>query len=101
MLYKIVYAHAIVTLYFIAGVDFDSIPLTGSIPAGENSTTVVVPIMQDNIIERDEMFFLELQLPTAIPGITLGSANMTTGTITDSTGIISIFMIASIFCLLI
>ena len=92
---------AIITLYFIAGVDFDSTPLTGSIPVGENSTTVVVPIMQDSIIEQNEMF---LQLPTAIPGITLGSANMATGTITDSTGInpnIINVIIALIFCLLI
>ena len=43
--------------------------------------------MQDNIIEQDEMFILDLRLPIAIPGITLGSANRATGTIIDSTGI--------------
>lgn len=32
------------------------------------------------------MFFLELSLPVTIPGVTLGSARMATGTITDSTG---------------
>ena len=70
----------------IAGVDFDSTLLTASIPAGQNSTTVIVPILQDNMVEQNEMFFLELELPVAIPGVTLASARMATGTIVDSTG---------------
>ena len=37
------------------------------------------------MIEDDEMFFLELELPVAIPGVTLGGARMATGTIIDST----------------
>ena len=74
-------------IYYVAGVDFDSTPLTSSIPAGENSTNLSVPIMQDNIIEQNEMFFLDLRLPVTIPGITLGNANIATGTIIDSIGI--------------
>ena len=38
------------------------------------------------MVEQNETFFLELALPVAIPGVTLGSARMATGTITDSTG---------------
>jgi len=70
----------------LAGDDFDSTPLTASIPAGQTSTTVTVPIFQDNNVEANEMFSLELMLPVAIPGVTVTGVNTATGTIIDSTG---------------
>lgn len=74
------------TNYTLAGEDFDATPLAASIPAGQTSATVTVPILQDNIREMNEMFSLELELPVAIPGVTLAGVNMAVGTILDSTG---------------
>ena len=52
------------------------------------------------MVEQNETFFLELALPVAIPGVTLGSARMATGTITDSTGRNILYSAVSYCCLI-
>lgn len=68
-----------------ADVDFVSTPLAASIPAGQNSTTVTVPILQDNVIEENEVFSLELDL-VPIPQVSLAAVRTAIGIILDSTG---------------
>ena len=71
----------------IEGSDFTSTPLTATIPAGATTTTVRVPVMSDNIVEGDEMFSMNLTVPSSLgPGIVAGSVTSATGIIVDSTG---------------
>ena len=83
----------------VAGVDFISIPLNASVPAGQTNTTVTVPILQDNIVENNEMFSLQLVLPVSIPGVTLAGVNTAMGTILDSTGINCMRIIIFALCI--
>ena len=48
-------------------------------------SSVSIPLIMDNIVEVDEEFVITLNQPT-VRGITLGSINMTTGIIVDTTG---------------
>ena len=71
----------------IARRDFTSNPLTATLPAGATTTTVRVPVMSDNIVEGDEMFSMNLTVPSSLgPGIVAGSVTSATGIIVDSTG---------------
>ena len=68
------------------GKDFNSTSLTATIPAGATATTVRVPVMSDDIVERDEMFSMSLNVPSSLgPGIVAGSVTSATGIIVDST----------------
>ena len=72
---------------FIAGNDFNTAPLTATIPAGATNTTVRVAVTDDNIVEGDEMFNMSLYVPSSLgPGIIAGSRTSATGTIIDTTG---------------
>lgn len=73
----------------LAGLDFVSTTLNALIPAGQSNTTVTVPILQDNNVERNEMFILQLELRDAIPGVTLTGVRTAVGTIIDSTGTVT------------
>ena len=64
-------------------VDFNSTPITVTIPARATITTVRVPVMSDDIVEGDEMFSVELS-PLG-PGIVAGSITIAIGIIVDST----------------
>lgn len=66
--------------------DFDATTLSASIPAGQTSTTVTVPIFQDKVIETNEMFSLKLELSVPIPGVRVAGVDQAVGTILDSTG---------------
>ena len=73
--------------YFAAlggNVDFDSATQTAVITAGANSSTVNITLRNDSIVEGDEMFTMNLMVPTS-PGIMAGDITMATATITDST----------------
>ena len=48
-------------------------------------SNVRVPLVMDNIVEMDEEFVITLNQPT-VRGVTLGTINVTTGIIIDSTG---------------
>ena len=68
------------------GTDFNSTPFTAKIPAGATTTTVRVPVMNDNIVEGDETFSMSLTVPSSLgPGIVAGSVTSSTGIIVDST----------------
>ena len=71
----------------IEGIDFNSTPLTATIPAEATTTTVRVPVRSDNIVEGDEMFSMSLNVPSSLgPGIVAGFVASATGIIVDSTG---------------
>ena len=63
-----------------AGLDYTSISSTLTIPAGQMTGTVSVPILDDTLDEPDEMFTVTLSSPT---NATI-SDNLGTGTITDN-----------------
>ena len=66
--------------------DFNSTPLTATIPAGATTTTVRVPVMSDNIVEGYERFNMSLNVPSSLGlGIVAGSVTSATGIIVDST----------------
>ena len=65
--------------------DFTTTSLTATIPARATSTTVKIPINNDDIIERDEMFSMSLIVPSELaPGVVAGSVTSATGVIIDS-----------------
>ncbi|XP_065918902.1 extracellular matrix protein 3-like [Dysidea avara] len=68
--------------------DFRPTRLTATIPANATTTTVRVPVMSDSIVEGDEMFSMNLNVPSSLgPGIVAGSVTSATGIILDSTDI--------------
>lgn len=84
-----IYKHYVCNCFLttvIANVDFDPTPLTASIPAGQTTTSVTVPIFQDNTRESNETFILMLELLVPIPGVTVAGVNTASGIIIDSTG---------------
>jgi len=65
-------------------VDYTSTPITATFPAGATTTTINIPVTQDDIAEALETFDLSFTIPqqfsdTVVPG-TITSA---VGTITD------------------
>jgi len=66
-----------------AGTDYTSVPdTTATITAGQTSTTVNVPVVQDSLDENDETFHVDLTTPSG--AIILD--NQGTGTIVDDDG---------------
>ena len=48
--------------------DYTSTPITATFPAGDDSTTISVPITMDSIVEQSETFDLSLTIPPALSG---------------------------------
>ena len=71
-------------LNYFLGSDFDSTTQTAVIAAGTNSSTVNIAVTDDNIVEGDETFTMNLNVPVS-PGIVAGGITMATGTIIDTT----------------
>ena len=70
-------------------VDFNSTMQTVTIFNGTFSTTVNIPVIDDDIVEGDEMFNITLSLPSSLngAGVVLASDNAiasTTGVIIDT-----------------
>ena len=66
-------------------VDFKSITQTVTIIAGTNSSTIKIPVTNDDIVEEDEMFTMNLNVPASLgPGIIAGAITMAEGTIIDT-----------------
>ena len=63
--------------------DFNSATETALITAGTNSSTVNIAVTNDNIVEGDETFIMNLNVPVS-PGIVAGTVTMATATIIDS-----------------
>ena len=58
------------------------------IPAGSTNTTVRVAVTNDNIVEGNEMFNMNLNVPSSLgPRIVAGSVTTATGVIIDSSNI--------------
>ena len=66
--------------------DFDTTMQTVTIIAGVNSSTVNIPVINDNIVEGDESFSMSLSVPSSLgPEVTTGTIISATGTINDTT----------------
>jgi len=74
----------LVHYYFTVESDFDSTPLTATIPAGTITTTVRVPVMSDNIVEGDEMFSITLNQAMLPYGIRTGTNSNAIVVVKDS-----------------
>ena len=68
----------------VLGSDFDSTTQTAVITAGTNSSTVNIAVTDDDIVEGDETFTMNLNVPVS-PGVVAGDITMATGTIIDTT----------------
>ena len=56
---------------------------TTVITAGTNSSTVNIAVIDDNIVEGDEIFTINLNVPIS-PGIVAGAITVATATINDT-----------------
>ena len=65
------------------GDDFNSATQTATITAGSSSSTVNIAVVNDNIVEGDETFTMNLNI-TVSPGIMAGAITMATATIIDT-----------------
>ena len=66
-------------------VDFNSAMQTVTITSGRNSSTVNIAVLNDNIVEGEETFTMELNVPISLsPGITSGAISMATAYIIDA-----------------
>ncbi|MCL1475466.1 calcium-binding protein [Argonema antarcticum] len=62
--------------------DYNNSPITVRLASGETQKTVIVPIVEDTIVESRETIALELRNPTG--GATIGAQNTTTVNIVDN-----------------
>ena len=66
--------------YYLDGMDYDNAPLIATFNAGDTTTTVLIPIVNDNIEEEDE----ELNLTITISPLT----DVKLGTLVNANAII-------------
>ena len=65
--------------------DFDSVTQTVTIVAGTSSTTVNIPLQNDNLPERDEMFNISLTVSSSLgSSITTGNMAIVVAVIMDT-----------------
>ena len=82
------------------GVDYDSGPYTVRFTAGVIRTTFNVPINDDNILEDDEMFNLDVDSSTLPTGFTVGAISNSSVTIEkDDCKFCCCFIIATVLCI--
>ena len=63
-------------------IDFDSASQNVTIIAGTNSSTLNITVINDNIVEENETFNMNLTVPSSLgPGITTGHITTATATI--------------------
>ena len=65
------------------GDDFNSATQTATIIAGSNSSRVNITVVDDDIVEGDETFTINLNVPVSL-GIMAGDITMATVTIIDT-----------------
>ena len=65
-------------------VDFNSATQNAIINAGTNSSTVNITVINDNIVEGNEMFTINLNVPVS-PGLVAGAITMASATVIDTT----------------
>ena len=72
-------------VYLIGGIDFIASTLTAIFASGMKMSIVSVPVIVDNVFERQEKFNLKLNVPSSLgPAIVAGGRNRAKGVITDS-----------------
>ena len=64
--------------------DYTAGPYTVTFPAGTTSALVIVPLNDDDLIERDENFTLSFDLSSLPSGIATGISNQTLVIINDN-----------------
>ena len=70
-------------------IDFNSTTQTITITAGTNSTIIKIWVKNDNIIEGDEMFTMNFNVPSSLdPGIMDGAITMATAFIIDTSSML-------------
>ena len=69
-------------MHSTAGEDYATTLRSVTFQAAETSQVVMIPILFDNILERQEQFTAQLSLPAGQNGVVLG-ANIATVEITD------------------
>jgi len=72
--------------FLLAGVDYDDTPLTATFNTGDTSVAVMIPVVDDRIVnEEDEEFNVTLSIiPTAGVRVELGDVSIARGIIIDS-----------------
>ena len=76
--------HASACLYTGNGVDYESTPLTVTVPVGATMVEVCIPIIVDDVDEDIEMFYLSLVLETFTPrNVALGPNSFVNAFIVD------------------
>ena len=74
------------SVWLTGGVDFNTTPLTATFDSGMTMSSVSVPVMDDNIVERNETFNVILKIPPSVNRrIMTDAQNIAMVTITDST----------------
>ena len=65
--------------------DFDAFLLIATIPAEATNTTVKVAVTDDNVVEGNETFYMNLKVPSSLaPGVVAGTNSSALGIIIDS-----------------
>ena len=67
---ELTYSH-----FFTVGSDFGSGPFIASFPAGSTTSSVNVPITDDQLLEGDETFAAQLQIPSNVPDTVVRGEN--------------------------
>ena len=62
--------------FFTVASDFGSGPFTASFPAGSTTSRVNVPITDDQLLEGDETFAAQLQIPSNVPDTVIRGENV-------------------------
>ena len=71
------------SVWLTGGDDFNTTPLTATFASDSSTSSVMVPVIVDNIVEMTEEFTLTLTVPM-LRGITAGSITTATGMIVDT-----------------
>ena len=75
-----------ITINFTGGEDYISGLYNVTFPAGEITSSFVVSIINDNVLESDEQFDITIDTTSLPDGITVGSTGSSTVTIMDDDG---------------
>ena len=78
-----------ILILLLAGVDYDNTTLTATFTNGSNITTVEIPIINDTIVEKNEVFNVTINLPkTTGVRVMVGDRSTATAVIIDSSMLI-------------
>ena len=78
---------ACLSLITVAGDDYLQQDLELTFDPATTSLDIVIPLVNDDVMEAEEDFSLSLQLASAVEGAALGSLSSVSVTITDDDGV--------------